>query len=81
MDAEDLILASDTSQRNWRRRAVGMSRAQAIASIPTRAQIQFTMPIETHRAFRRWCADRNITMFQYVRAAVHDAWRRDGFKP
>lgn len=68
---DEQLLASDESERNWARRALGgMSVADAMAGAPRFGQILTRVPIELWRGWKKHCDNSGKTQAQWMREAV-----------
>jgi hypothetical protein len=68
---EQLLADDPTLIRNWRARSRGgISKIDALAAIPDRGQIQFSMPIKEYRALREWMQLKGISPYVYIHEAV-----------
>ena len=77
-EAERLIIGDDRSRRGWRRRAVGASRAVALAEVPRIGTLLTRFPIEPLRILQRHIHDRDLNQAQWLREAAVARYLREG---
>jgi len=78
---DDEMLRDDKAQRAWQRRAVGMPVTEALLAIPKRGQINLSIPIAAHRAFREMLDRKDLPAEPYIRRAVREALANDDYPP
>lgn len=80
-EAAALILGADESQRGWKRRAVGTSRAKALGEVPRVGVLQTQVPIEPMRAIQRHIQARHVNQAQWFREAIVASYLLQGGDP
>lgn len=64
------LMADDSSQAAWKRRAVGMSKGEALSRVPRQGQILVESEIGMMRQLKRRIRDSGQTQNVWVRQAI-----------
>jgi hypothetical protein len=80
-DLEADIIARDRSRPGWKRRAVGMSRDEALARVPRHGQFQTSVAIGAFRAIQAHIKARGINQAQWLREAIAAYYVAQGGDP
>lgn len=79
--AETEQALSDTPRAGWRRRAVGLDPAEAMARLPVLGNLQTQLPIGAFRAFQAHIRRHHLTQAEWVRRAIFRAYLAEGGDP
>lgn len=66
---------------DWRHRAIGMTRAEAMAIVPRKTRLDLTVPLGEMRMIRAAAQRRGLTVRGYLRRALATIMVCDGFDP
>lgn len=76
--AEQAVLDDDRSHWDWRRRAVGAPRHEALAQIPRLGTFMAQMPIGAFRLIQAQIIDSGLNQAQWIREAIVQRYLTDG---